>query len=494
MFENKVCIVTGASSGLGRGVAGRLAGEGGVVILLSRDNDRGRRAAADLRRINHRVDWSPTDLSSRSSVRRFVHRVAARHDRCDLLFNCAGIQRMRRETSPDGLELMLATNYLGHFFLTNLLFDRLRAGNDPRVITVSGSSHKASVAEGRHVATIDFDDLNGERDFNFARQSKAVVLAKILFTYELARRWGPHGIAACTLSPGLVRTNLVAGLPWWVRAYMAVRCRVACAQSPDEAAAPCSRRDRVTSRTMSRRRSASGRKACGWWGSASRGEGARRSRRRRPALSGARERARFDGWAETYDGHVKGSSNFPFAGYEAVLELTVALAEVSSGMGILDLGTGTGNLAGRFAAAGCAVWAIDFSEAMLARARSKHPGVHFALGDLRDDPPGGFPPRYDRIVSAYAFHHLDLDEKVRLLSLLVRRHLNPGGRIVIADIAFETAADRAAARERLRNAWDEDEFYWAAGETRRALEAVPLRTTYEQVSSCAGVFVITPAA
>jgi len=207
MFENKVCIVTGASSGLGRGVAGRLAGEGGVVILLSRDNDRGRRAAADLRRINHRVDWSPTDLSSRSSVRRFVHRVAARHDRCDLLFNCAGIQRMRRETSPDGLELILATNYLGHFFLTNLLFDRLRAGNDPRVITVSGSSHKA------------------------------VVLAKILFTYELARRWGPHGIAACTLSPGLVRTNLVAGLPWWVRAYMAVRCRVACAQSPDEAAA-----------------------------------------------------------------------------------------------------------------------------------------------------------------------------------------------------------------------------------------------------------------
>jgi putative AdoMet-dependent methyltransferase len=204
--------------------------------------------------------------------------------------------------------------------------------------------------------------------------------------------------------------------------------------------------------------------------------------------------SRFDRWAEIYDEHVESARGFPFLKYEYVIERAVALAGVSSGMRVLDLGTGTGNLAGRFASRGCAIWAIDFSKAMLAKAREKHPEVHFGLGDLRDDPPPGFPSRYDRIVSAYAFHHVDLSEKIRLLSRLVRERLNPGGWIVIADIAFESAAARDAAHERLRGAWDEDEFYWAADETRAALQDASLHVRYEQASPCAGVFVITPVA
>jgi NAD(P)-dependent dehydrogenase (short-subunit alcohol dehydrogenase family) len=128
---------------------------------------------------------------------------------------------MQRTENVDGLEMMFATNYLGHFLLTNLLFGSLRA---TKVITTSGSSHKASVGEGLNTGTIDLDNLQGEKEFNFAQQSKQVVLAKILFTYELARKWAKYDISVCTLSPGLVKTNLVRQLPWYVQVYFNLRC------------------------------------------------------------------------------------------------------------------------------------------------------------------------------------------------------------------------------------------------------------------------------
>jgi NAD(P)-dependent dehydrogenase (short-subunit alcohol dehydrogenase family) len=235
-MDNKVCIVTGASSGIGYGVATRLAKENAIPVLLSRDNARGKQVAEELYRINKNVEWIPTDLSSLVSIRNFVDQVKSHYTQCDVLFNCAGIQQMERQVSADGLELMFAVNYLGHFLLTNLLFDLFRAANGARVITTSGSSHKATTAEGLNVGTINFDDLQGKKQFNFARQSKQIVLAKILFTYELARRWEPYGIAACTLSPGLVKTNLVSHLPWYVRFYFDIRCRLGHAQTPEQAA------------------------------------------------------------------------------------------------------------------------------------------------------------------------------------------------------------------------------------------------------------------
>jgi NAD(P)-dependent dehydrogenase (short-subunit alcohol dehydrogenase family) len=140
---------------------------------------------------------------------------------------------MQRSESVDGLEMMFATNYLGHFLLTNLLFDSLRASQNAKVITTSGSSHKSSVAEGLNTGTIDFNNLQGEKEFNFAQQSKQVVLAKILFTYELARKWAKYNISVCTLSPGLVKTNLVSQLPWYVRAYFNFRCALMRAQTPE---------------------------------------------------------------------------------------------------------------------------------------------------------------------------------------------------------------------------------------------------------------------
>ncbi len=198
----------------------------------------------------------------------------------------------------------------------------------------------------------------------------------------------------------------------------------------------------------------------------------------------------FDRWAETYDCSIEESS-FPFIGYTKVLDAIVRLAEPRPGLSVLDLGTGTGNLAVHFAALGCDLWCADFSGPMLERARAKLPAAHFALHDLRAPLPAGFDRRFDRIVSAYVFHHFTLEEKIRILSSLAARHLSPDGRLVIGDIAFPDAASRDQVREEAGEAWDE-EFYWLADESIATLKEAGMQTIYQQVSACAGIFMISP--
>ena len=127
--------------------------------------------------------------------------------------------------------------------------------------------------------------------------------------------------------------------------------------------------------------------------------------------------------------------------------------------------------------------------AMLARARAKLPGVRFVEMDLRDEWPAALDRRFDRIVSTYVFHEFDLDTKVRLLRRCASTHLQPGGRMVVGDIAFPSTSALLAAHA---DTWDEEEHYWAADETIAACARVGLRATYTQVSRCGGVFVFEP--
>ena len=161
-------------------------------------------------------------------------------------------------------------------------------------------------------------------------------------------------------------------------------------------------------------------------------------------------------------------------------------------MVVLDLGTGTGNLADRLVKAGCVVWGVDFSEAMLAEARRKLPGVTLVQADLLAEWPG-INRRFDRVVSSYAFHHFDLPTKVGLLQRIVHDYLAENGRMVIADVSFVSGRDLTEARDRFRQAWDDDEYYWAADETISKLTDAGLCCRYKQVSICGGVFTITVA-
>lgn len=199
----------------------------------------------------------------------------------------------------------------------------------------------------------------------------------------------------------------------------------------------------------------------------------------------------FDEWASSYDSAVAAEPRFPFDGYRRVLETTFAQAQAQPGMSVLDLGAGTGNLALLFARAGCELWCSDYSPEMLSRARVKLPAAHFVLADLRRSWPAELERRFNRIVSAYTFHHFPLEQKVALLVELATNRLAAGGRIVIADISFPDAAAREAVRQSAGEEWEEEE-YWLAEESLAALRRAGLKASYTQVSSCAGVYWINP--
>jgi NAD(P)-dependent dehydrogenase (short-subunit alcohol dehydrogenase family) len=197
------CVVTGATSGLGRATALGLAALGADVLLIGRDRERGERALAEAQAAGggRRSALLLYDLSFQSQVRELADELHARFDRLDVLVNNAGVDVGRREVTGDGLELTFAVNHLAPFLLTGLMMDRLKAAGAARVITLSSGAH--------YQGKIDFDDLQGERRFNGQRAYNQSKLANVLFSVELARRLDAQEVTANCVDPGWVKgTNL----------------------------------------------------------------------------------------------------------------------------------------------------------------------------------------------------------------------------------------------------------------------------------------------
>lgn len=201
-MADRVCVVTGASSGIGEETALGLAAAGAQVALVARSRERGERSLERIRREtgNEKLDLQLADLSSQAEVRRLAARLLDAYPQIHVLVNNAGIVQLKRTTTADGHERVFATNHLAYFLLTNLLLERLKASAPARIVSVASDAHK--------FAELDLDDLMNERRYRGMRvygQSKG---ANILFTGELARRLEGSGVTANSLHPGAVSTRL----------------------------------------------------------------------------------------------------------------------------------------------------------------------------------------------------------------------------------------------------------------------------------------------
>jgi NAD(P)-dependent dehydrogenase (short-subunit alcohol dehydrogenase family) len=199
-MQGKICMVTGANSGIGKATALELAQRGATVVMVCRDRARGEQARSEIITTsrNNAVDLLQADLSSQQSIRQLVEHVQHHYPHLHVLINNAGASFPGRRETVDGVEMTFAVNYLAPFLLTNLLLDLLTASAPARIVNVSSGSHKAGY--------IQMDDLQAEhyRSMRVYGQAK---LAVVLFTYELARRLQGTGVTANCLHPGFVATH-----------------------------------------------------------------------------------------------------------------------------------------------------------------------------------------------------------------------------------------------------------------------------------------------
>jgi len=203
-MRGKVVMVTGANAGIGKATALYLAGREATLVLISRNQERGEAAVAQIKAAtgNQSVYLMLADMSSQVSIRKLVVEFGQRFDRLDVLVNNAGGSFGQRLESADGIEMTFALNHLGYFLSTHLLLDLLKASAPSRIVCVASYAHR--------LGTIDLDDLEFKRrkygGFAAYCQSK---LANILFVNQLARRLQGTRVTVNALHPGYVKTDLV---------------------------------------------------------------------------------------------------------------------------------------------------------------------------------------------------------------------------------------------------------------------------------------------
>lgn len=211
-MNGRICLITGGNSGIGKESVVGLAKMGATVVIVCRDQSRGEAALMEIkeRSGNDSVHLIIADLSSQKNIHKLVDDFKSMYKQLHVLINNAGVFLSKRTLTEDGIEATFAINHLAPFLLTNLLSDVLKASAPSRIVTVSSVAHTK--------AHIDFNDVQGERNYSGIRAYSQSKLANVLFTYELSRRSRGTAVTANCLHPGAVATNLVKsgvyGLAW----------------------------------------------------------------------------------------------------------------------------------------------------------------------------------------------------------------------------------------------------------------------------------------
>ncbi|XP_064622832.1 retinol dehydrogenase 12-like [Lineus longissimus] len=214
-LNGKTVIITGANSGIGKETAKELAKRGATVILACKDLLKAERAAAYIRKDseNKKVAVKVVDVSSLTSIRKFVEDVKKTVPEIHVLINNAGIMYCPRWVTEDGFEMQLAVNYLGPFLLSHLLLDIMKKSAPCRIINVSSLAYE----NGK----INLDDLNSEHNYNEFGAYAQSKLAVLLYTRELSRRLQGSGVTVNAVNPGVTKSelgrHLTGTMPWWRR-------------------------------------------------------------------------------------------------------------------------------------------------------------------------------------------------------------------------------------------------------------------------------------
>src|SRR6266849_1990963 len=206
-MKDKVVMVTGANSGIGKAAGLALAKMGATIVMVARNAERGEAARSEIIREsqNNSIDLLLADLSSLESVRQLVAEFQKKYSKLHVLINNAGLFNQRRHVTTDGYENTVATNYLAPFLLTNLQLDLLKASAPSRIVNVSSVGH--------YNGHINFDDLNLARDYGGWKAYGQSKLALVLFTHELAKKLQGTGVTVNAVHPGTVATNI------WTRPF-----------------------------------------------------------------------------------------------------------------------------------------------------------------------------------------------------------------------------------------------------------------------------------
>lgn len=214
-MQDKICLITGATSGIGKAAALKLADTGASLILLSRNEKKGEKICNQIREKNNtQVKFYKADISSMKQVRNVSEKIKSDFNHIDVLINNAGARFDNYFKNDEGIELTFATNHLGHFLLTLSLIEMLKKSSQGRVINISSAAHANGTEELYDIVAPEHYD----RRLAYGRSK----LANLYFTYELASRLQSSKITVNAVDPGGVATNFSRnnGIIPWMKHYL----------------------------------------------------------------------------------------------------------------------------------------------------------------------------------------------------------------------------------------------------------------------------------